>query len=563
MGAERRIQEFEAWSRGRGRASREADRRRIVAELYELSADRPVTPEHVEALVKKYRDGLMGANAILHARTVADDLMLWQDELGADLPEDAPPRSDHPPPAPRSERPSARESQRVKLSSDAWSRPAERSPSSIPPRRADTPLGKRVSTGSRKASDDTYGRSPLGGSSPPEKKKPSVASLDDFPPLSARRDIFDALDEVEGLPRSERPPPFDDSFDHADSERPARHSSRPALGSASTRPSPRLSSRPPARLDSEPPGERRSPLPRRGSSRPPPSDDAFDELVDKAPKKFAHGFDRPPSIRPKTGVQVEESDEGVVHGRASRRSDEISESVAPPPVRPPLTIFRPEDEPAPSLSRRLMVWGGLALPVVGLLGFVLTRPGCSPLYKSNAPASGTFRSKHLGAQIDFSEPWMHDETLDDRSEASGWERRVSIFFRGTSASDFTSQLVVVVFSRKDLRAGTAEANQLGANETLGVILNRHCEPYQHPGGDLGTVCSGLTVRGAQRLAAIEAYFPMQGRAVFVRFLFEMPATIGPNAVDATELRQGDPLLDALNRKTNDALATLATLRPLG
>lgn len=319
-----------------------------------------------------------------------------------------------------------------------------------------------------------------------------------------------------------------------------------------------MSSRPPTRRESERPSERRSPVPRH-SSRPPTRGSADDDdLVDKAEKQFAKGFDRPPSIRPRTGVEVTESEEGVDRSRASRRSDEISESVAPP--RLPIVQMDPEEPP--SLSRRLLVWGGVAVPVLAGLGFILTRPGCSPFSNANAPIHGAFRSKHLGVQLEFDDGWMHDETKDDHEDASGWDRRVSIFFRGTSSSDFSSQLVLAVFSRKDKRATTEDANQLGAAETLGVILSRRCEPYAHPRGEQGTLCNGLTVRGAQRLAAVEAYFPVDGRAVFARFLLEMPPMMGPVGVDAASLQRGDPLLEALNRKIDDAVTMLGTIRTL-
>ena len=83
-----------------------------------------------------------------------------------------------------------------------------------------------------------------------------------------------------------------------------------------------------------------------------------------------------------------------------------------------------------------------------------------------------------------------------------------------------------------------------------------------PRGEQGTLCNGLTVRGTQRLAAVEAYFPVEGRVVFARFLLEMPPMMGPTGVDATSLQSGDPLLEALNRKVDDAVATLGTIRTL-
>jgi hypothetical protein len=270
-------------------------------------------------------------------------------------------------------------------------------------------------------------------------------------------------------------------------------------------------------------------------------------------------------MRPSAALpDVEASEEGGDKARAAQRSDVLTESVAPPPrsVPPKVQVYADEEKP---LSRRLMLWGGLALPVVGLLGFILTRPGCSPFTDSKKPVTGRFHSKHLGVELTFSEQWLHDESKDDSQDNNGWNRRVSIFFRGTSSTDFLSQLVLVVFSRGDQRATTNDANQLGANETMGMVMSRSCKPFEHAAGETGTLCSGFTARGTQRLAVIEAYFPLDGRAVFARFLLEVPLGMAPAAaqpgMDGSP-GPADEMQAVLERKLADATAVLASLHTL-
>jgi hypothetical protein len=264
MGAERRVKRFEDWSKEHGRSSRESDRRRVALELFDLSSGARVEPHHVDALAKKYRDGLMGANAILHARAVAEDLMAWQEEAGSSeddasghFSEPPPPRetarprpndergrhSEVPPPKPGSMAPSARSERPPK-----WQDAALGRHDSTPLSRSDLPpRGDRRDDGSspppRRSEAPVYEKSRLAESTAPPQRKASeppargrgIASLDSLPPAKpAAGDLFDDLD---GLGPGDRPissvPPQRQSPSpmaphRADSDRPRRSSPSPA-----------------------------------------------------------------------------------------------------------------------------------------------------------------------------------------------------------------------------------------------------------------------------------------------------------------------------------------------
>ena len=72
------------------------------------------------------------------------------------------------------------------------------------------------------------------------------------------------------------------------------------------------------------------------------------------------------------------------------------------------------------------------------------------------------------------------------------------------------------------------------------------------------------MRGGQRLAVVEAYFPLEGRAVFARFMLEVPLGFGaPQAPQpGQENGPGDEMQAVLSRKLEDASLVLASIRPL-
>ncbi len=221
MSAEQRVKKFEDWSREHGRSSRESDRRRVALELFDISHGKRVEPEHVDALAKKYRDGLMGANAILHARAVADDLLAWQEEAGGDADEAS--SSFAPPPRAVSERPQRHaDLPPAKASSIAPPGRSERPPAwqdaalgrheSTPLSRSDVPpRGDRreARRSSEPGAPPPYGISQVARSTAPERKYSEppakgrgVASLDSLPPAKpASDDLFDDVDlPEEGVP---------------------------------------------------------------------------------------------------------------------------------------------------------------------------------------------------------------------------------------------------------------------------------------------------------------------------------------------------------------------------
>jgi hypothetical protein len=74
------VEAFARWSQGRGLVTREVDRARVARELLELAGDAELTEDHIEALAKRYRDGLMGARTVLAARRVGQEMLEWQDD---------------------------------------------------------------------------------------------------------------------------------------------------------------------------------------------------------------------------------------------------------------------------------------------------------------------------------------------------------------------------------------------------------------------------------------------------------------------------------------------------
>lgn len=211
------------------------------------------------------------------------------------------------------------------------------------------------------------------------------------------------------------------------------------------------------------------------------------------------------------------------------RSDVPPAKSVPPAggsQRPPLVLPPAEGTETPKPmglgSGTISGWKILtALGVAVLLVLVLSRPSCI-FGKERAPITGTFVSKHLGIAVDTGpDVWFHAGRLDAEEEKLGWERRSALLYRGTDPGNFTSQLTLVVFE-SDHPATAQDAGALGANEVAGVAMARRCNPFKHASGSDGTVCSSMTARGMVRMAQIEAYFPVQGKAVFVRVLRELP-----------------------------------------
>lgn len=463
MGVARKVDAFEAWSKQRGLVARDVDRHRVAGELLELAGDGALNGDHIEELAKKYRQGLMGARAILGAKRVGQELLEWQEEQAKEADR------------PRSIRPDPR------LEDGEEPPRAE----SIRP----TPLSSAPAAG--------------------RSARPSPASVaPSAPPPEAV-----AISEVPGAPESDLPSPS-----VSPSQAPEHPRSDPPLS---------VSLKAPAapKLDAELLG---------GESF------AVDDAP-IAPKKKPR-FELPHSDLP----EVERSEEGVSEERKKRAKLEQSAIDAsagnfnsvPPPLkstRPPGLDRIPSNRPPPILSAAAdtapsglvlsgrmigMGLGAILMVVLGLVFFV--RPAF--LFANSArPVMGDFASKHLKLRWVFPDQWLHAEDLDDsESTRDGFKRKVSVFYRGTSANNFQSQFTLVTFEGKPVSPN--DAQQLGANEVIGTAMRRRCDPV--PINNVpATLCTSLAVRPGQAYAVVEEYFALEQRGIFLRFQFAIDSPI--------------------------------------
>jgi hypothetical protein len=452
MGRQQRIDAFAEWSKEQGHATRDIDRKRVLRDLLDLTTDQPVTEAAIETLLKGYRQGLMGARAILAAKQVAEEVLEWQRDGGfEEEPADAAPVQAKVEP-PRGAAPSTRPSPL----------------SSLPPP-PDSP-GPRVVSQRPPKVDVSFD-----DESPPKRDGAGIEA--DWETLIARERSRSPLDveKEEGsrpLGASRPPPKLDTGLAVLDSEegvseerrRRARLENSPLEAASGT-----VSTRPPS-----PDADRRTSVRPAASERPP-----------------ADG--RPPSIRP---------------------SAERTPSVRPLPAS---AVLPPVEAPS---SRRVWLAGGGALLLLVGLSVVTKRPRL--LYADDArPVAGTFRSNHLGVTFDLQGAWKHAEAQDDSSSIPEGKRAVSLFYRGTSHTEWETLLTVVVFRGK--RALDAEsARQLGANETMGTVTIRNCGPLKVGAVD-GVRCGAVGNYFGRPVAVAEYYFAVSGVAVFLRVFVGVPA----------------------------------------
>ncbi|MFO0549313.1 MAG: hypothetical protein U0271_13050 [Polyangiaceae bacterium] len=626
------IEAFELWSKERGLVARDIDRRRVARDLFDIAGSEPIREEHVTKLVKRYRDGLMGAHTVLAARRVALEVIQWQEEEGDPngISSAPPPKQAPKPPSPEPARAVAAPRPKPAASPAASPIPEKASAGDefdlgdAPWRnkKRETPGHDRKATLAREpAKRPVVDERPLrfanpkrDASKPPPDKKPR--GFDD--PRALRSHTTDSFEPESPVPASEE---AEDWFDgdkgsskgalsvRAASERLVPHNPLPKISGYPTHSDDTegeaFSSSPPKRESSDRPARPRSSFPG-GGSHPPsggpfsksgrpmedvepseaPHDDAFD--VDEAPKKFKQGRgERGPSVRPKAGaLDIDLSGIGDItteRARTARERLDPTESVAPPPpppgpstpppaleselkrlstkpppAEPAIKIAAPKPNLGPPISGRTLSY--IAAALITLIGalILITRP--SFLFANKAkPVSGAFASTHLGASWTFPEQWLHAENLDDEEVTKeGWTRRVSVFYHGASPNQFQSQIVVVSFSRKDRAATEEDAKQLGANETMSAVTMRRCTEYE--AADIeGTRCTSFAARPGQPLGVIEVYFPMDGRAFFLRWQFEVPSfTPSPDAQNpgaqaealeerlATQIASSDALLTSFH-----------------
>lgn len=510
MGADERIEQFEKWSRGRGLVARDVDRRRIAGELFEIAGRSSVSQEHIEQLIKRYRDGLVGANKVLLARRVAEEILSWQEEGGGTsgaAVSSPPPKASEPPPEPRVERREKEKRDKPRIASlDDFSLPTDldslRAPpppgakkiSSIPPDRTSArppPKPDPSELDGFEADFSSPAKSLLSASVPAPKRR--VRSDEDGEDLGGSW-----LEPDEGAGRSSRP---------------ARAISEAPIGHASARPRASVRAAPEA-------GESKRPVPLLES----------EFSLDDAPKRYQTGRSKPPSVPPPAGSLPDViSDERGVSPERRRRSDDISDSVAPPPAVGPVRgyplgevvsddrRFRVTDY----VSAKVLIGAGGALFIALLLTTVILRPAFL-FGDSHKLVTGRVQIQNLGASIEFRDPWYHSEDLDDDETQGKWVRHVSQFYRG--GSDFQTagtKLTFVVFDSKKAMVNDEEVRQLGTNETLNAAQRRRCEPFEYE-GKKGTQCTALAGQFGRTYGVVETWYPDSGKAIFSRAMIEMP-----------------------------------------
>jgi hypothetical protein len=254
------------------------------------------------------------------------------------------------------------------------------------------------------------------------------------------------------------------------------------------------------------------------------------------------------------------SEEGVSEERKLRARLEDVDSIAPPPVAaaasaapvlpaPPSASPLSNAPPAlrPVLTRvdegPLSLFSGrnvtilIGLLAVAFCSYLLAAKPTWLFSDSAKQVTGTFVSSHLGIAWEFPEPWLHDEGLDDDEKVDGdWKRAVSVFYHGRSANDFQSQMVVITFTRSGKTATEDDARQLGANEVVGAASMRQCEPFDLR-GIKGTKCTATSARMGRPTGLLELYFPLDGKAVFYRYQFEITPPVPSKDMQEMERQQ--------------------------
>ena len=454
MGRKPQIEAFAAWSKERGLVTRDIDRQRVLKDLLELTDNKPIAEEHVDALTKRYREGLVGSRAVLAARQTGLEILEWQEDGGlatftnashSDAPESSVVEEAGPNPSAEGEA----------TRGTASTKPPESSWDALFAKEADAvrdPLEVDKHTSVRPTGYNHRSQPP-----PPRTGllvEQSLSGVSDAKLKQARLDQS-PIDGATGFASSRPPPPETPS--KTGSSRP------PALGSLSNRP---------------------------GSIRP--------GLASvKPPQAFS---ERPPAL------------------------PLPQELIVPEPVRPSL-----------GAGRRAVLAAG-ALVGIGLISFIAKFP--RSLYASSArTVSGHFSSSHLGVQWEFIGSWKHNEQLDDSEGVPEGKRRVSVFFRGASSSNF-SELLTVVAVEGDAPISAESARQLGANETMGMVNFRRCDPLKTAMAE-GIRCSALGSHIGQPVAVLEYFYALAGKAMFFRYFMSVPPFIPNGSVQDLEQQQAN------------------------
>lgn len=479
-----RLKRFEAWSATREVDVRRPELSRVAAELLELAGEGNLLDADVEALVRRYKQGLLGAQRVLAAQRVGELMLQWQDEELNPQPLPAV-EALAPPPA-----------------FDAMLEPTPSldGPKSVVP-------GPKVSTWARQPGAESHrpaplyeGEAELGHDWSVPENAAALASSSSRPP--AREVSFSEID----------PAARDAS---ASLEAPARND-RPSQLPAALGPIP-------AELEVA----RGSVRPRaRGSEAPPPSH--VDHVAASKSSRPPPGLD--PGLASLSGVGLM-----VAPGSISSR-----ERV---PLPPPVTSYPIGALAAANLTpdKRIdgsgaKMWGGIGFALlIGIaVTIVVTKPSCM-FADPGRPVTGPFVDKYLGLKLNFPERWLYGEDLDDKEkDAQGYTRRISVFYQGTSATDYAAKLEVITFMKDGETPSEEIAANRGAGETIDQARNRSCNPIVR-GTVRGTRCVSISQQlgSPAPYSTVEYYFPLASYSVFARGRVKIPSIMsggGPGAL---------------------------------
>lgn len=456
-----------------------------------MVGDEVVLKLDVESLMKRYRDGLLGAQAVMLVRKVGDDILAWQeaelsrkrmargqaprrddedrddaDEHDEDDREDEPDRDED---EGRDDEDEGRNDAGGRRHHDdeeeeaSGAHPVVRTSSSAPP---------SARAWARKSDRPSRGRAE--GS-----KKPSDSKDDDELDDSGREVLNRWTFEEESVPSEQPRSKANDWDETSDISTVWKDKSGVATVSKRLR-------REEDDID---------------SSR------VIEDRLGPAPKS-----ERPPSVR----------------------EVPVSSSVAPPSVRP---STRPASAPPPptALSPSMLAKIAAFVVVVSVIGVGVMK-GWFSTHRDES-VSGTFKSTHLHLSLRFKDAWKHVATFDTGLvDADGWDRRESFFYQGDSATDFQRTLSITTFERATPPSET-DLRALAASRLVADAMLRNCVPLVD--GRQGSRCESVS---PGNLPTLEEYFILGQRVVFAR------GVVSPRSVEkgATMARTFDALDDVLH-----------------
>ena len=497
-----------------------------------MVGDEVVLRLDVDILMKRYRDGLLGAQAVILVKKVGEEILAWQeheleerrrgirseapaeadpvDELvsgerdfgGEDLDDEVPARS------------------RPPASARAWARKSSKPPADIsaplPPR-----VPRDLMTGELGGADashiEVYKK---------DREAPDDGELDDDARAVIRRWTF----EEGSTPRSRQGKEPDWKEKSGVTEPWSEKSGVAFVRSGRTQPGPRD-----ANQWSEEDDEPRRP------SAPLPREEAAASSQHRSREAVESGSDSEAPRRLSSREAISSSRAPASSATASQRPASVA---SPKTTATRGSMFQRN---GPRLAA-----AGAALGIVVLVLF-LVRPGF--LFRSNKTTSieGPFTSEHLRLAWRFQGSWIHADGLDEASTTkNGWQRHASVFFQGASPSDFEGELLVVTIEHGD-RPTEEDLRTLGTAELSDAPFPRTCSPLED--GRHGQRCESVVIVESRRYSSLEEYFTAGPHVVFVHGLVRaMPPPPGMSESNPSAARLGNKAFDAL-------IDTIASIEP--